>query len=318
MIPRQDLRLAALGAVSLLPGMKKRFQRPTGGTDSARYCYSVWLRHLVVASRYGLKEVPTRVAELGPGDSLGIGLAALLSGAETYSALDAIRHADLDRNLQVFDELVDLFRNRQPIPDAEEFPAVEPALESWSFPHEILSSQCLEQSLAPDRLATLRAAVQDPDPCRGPVRYIAPWNEDLVIEKTSVDLIFSQAVLEHVADLPSTYAALNSWLRPGGMMTCQIDFKSHGTAPTWDGHWSYGALMWRLIRGAKPFLLNRHPISTHRRLLAESGFDIRCQITAEQEPRLPLTKLARRFRRLTDEDRRTTGVFFVTVASSAL
>lgn len=316
MIPRQDLRLAALGAVSLLPGMKKRFQTPTGGTDSARYCYSVWLRHLVVASRHGLNGVPARVAELGPGDSLGIGLAALLSGAESYSALDAIRHANLSRNLLVFDELIELFRARQPIPDAVEFPAIEPVLDSWSFPDDIVSAQCLERSLAPDRLTALRAAIEDPDSSQGPVQYIAPWNDENVIKRASVDLIFSQAVLEHVADLPRTYAALSSWLRPGGLMTCQIDFKCHGTAPTWDGHWSYGALMWRLIRGAKPFLLNREPISTHRRLLAESGFDIRCQIKAEQEPCLPQTKLSLRFRRLTDEDRRTSGVFFVTAASA--
>ncbi len=316
MLSRQGLHLAALGAVSLLPGMSQRFHRPTGGTDSARYCYSVWLRHLVVAARYGLAEVPSDVAELGPGDSLGIGLAALLSGAERYTALDAIAHASLSRNVRVFDELVELFQNRAPIPGADEFPAIEPVLDSWAFPHDTLPGERLEASLAPGRLQRLREAIEGPDPTRGPVRYFAPWDDESVIRPGSVDLIFSQAVLEHVADLAPTYAALHAWLRPGGLMTCQVDFKCHGTAPTWDGHWSYGPLMWRLIRGAKPFLLNREPLSTHRSLLSESGFDIRCQIRAEQEPSLPAAKLARRFRRLTDEDRRTTGVFFVTASTA--
>ncbi len=54
--------------------------RGTGGTISARYCYSVWLRHLCVARDYGLPTQPSVIAELGPGDSIGSGLAGLLTG----------------------------------------------------------------------------------------------------------------------------------------------------------------------------------------------------------------------------------------------
>jgi hypothetical protein len=39
------------------------------GTEG-RYCYSVWLRHLVSAAANGLNCSPKAVAELGPGDSL--------------------------------------------------------------------------------------------------------------------------------------------------------------------------------------------------------------------------------------------------------
>jgi hypothetical protein len=312
MVSRQGLHLAALGALSMLPGMGRRFARPTGGTDSARYCYSVWLRHLVVASRNGLDGIPADVAELGPGDSLGIGLAALLSGARSYTALDAVEHASTPRNLQVFDELVELFRRHEPIPDATELPAVEPVLEEWAFPAGLFADGDLETALSEERVAAIRDDLESPAVAGGVVRYVAPWDDESVLAPASVDLVFSQAVLEHVADLPRTYAALARWLRPGGTMTCQVDFKCHGTAPTWDGHWGYGPLMWRLIRGAKPFLLNREPLSTHRRQLRRFGFEIRCEIARTRAPELRAGQLARRFRDLTAEDRRTTGIFMVT------
>ena len=85
------------GLATWLPGYP--VMRRTGGTDSARYCYSVWLRHLVLLHASGRMRhrVPRVVAELGPGDSIGIGIAALLSGAEKYYAFDVVRYSDLDR-----------------------------------------------------------------------------------------------------------------------------------------------------------------------------------------------------------------------------
>src|SRR5689334_17334685 len=70
--------------VSKLPPVKRVFERRslgTKGTDQARYCYSVWLRHLSLAAANGLDTDPKSVAELGPGDSIGIGIAAVLTGA---------------------------------------------------------------------------------------------------------------------------------------------------------------------------------------------------------------------------------------------
>jgi hypothetical protein len=42
----------------------------TGGSNSSRYCYAVWLRHLVTLDRYGFKIKDAVVGELGPGDSI--------------------------------------------------------------------------------------------------------------------------------------------------------------------------------------------------------------------------------------------------------
>ena len=60
------------------------------------------------------------VAELGPGDSLGIGFSALISGADKYFAFDVVEHANASRNFEIFDELVSLFKNKEDIPDDKE------------------------------------------------------------------------------------------------------------------------------------------------------------------------------------------------------
>src|SRR5262249_52030361 len=77
----------------------------TGGSDSPRYCYSAWLRHLVSLNRFGFKIVSARVGELGPGDSIGIGLAALLSGASQYIGLDIVPFSEKANLEKIFDEL---------------------------------------------------------------------------------------------------------------------------------------------------------------------------------------------------------------------
>ena len=56
------------------------------------------------------------VVELGPGDSLGVSLAALLSGARRVTALDVVAHNDPERDWRVFDELNALFKLRADVP----------------------------------------------------------------------------------------------------------------------------------------------------------------------------------------------------------
>jgi hypothetical protein len=80
-------------------------------------------------------------------------------------------------------------------------------------------------------------------------------------------MTYSQAVLEHVDELASTYQELYRWLKPGGFMSHEIDFRCHRTARKWNGHWAYSDSAWKLIRGVWPYLLSRQPHSTHIELL---------------------------------------------------
>ena len=40
------------GGIHFIPEMKYFRSKGTGETNSARYCHSVWLRHLVVAKKW--------------------------------------------------------------------------------------------------------------------------------------------------------------------------------------------------------------------------------------------------------------------------
>src|SRR3954463_68628 len=146
------------GLATVVPGVYAALSRPTGGTDSPRYCYTVWLRHLVTATANGLDSHPRVVAEMGPGDSLGVGLAALISGAEAYYAVDVVQRANVDMCLRVFDGLVELFERRASLPDATESPRVRPGLGSYEFPHDLFAGDALARALDPDRVRRLRAA----------------------------------------------------------------------------------------------------------------------------------------------------------------
>lgn len=290
----------------------------TGGTLSARYCYSVWLRHLVIARKNGLKGISRVVAELGPGDSLGIGLAALLSGAREYYALDVVHHADPSRNLAVFEELVELFRKRAPIPDRQEFPGVKPFLDCYDFPSNILSEEYLSASLDPARVESIRKAVQGKNDGSIAIRYFVPWNKDGTIRPGSVDFIFSQAVLEYVDDLPAVYAALHRWLKPGGFMSHQIDFKSHGITEPWNGHWAFSDGEWKVLKGRRPYFLNRALFSAHLNEQGRAGFTTvgvqKLEHAAEtgRTSALPKEFLARRYRDCSDEELAVSGALIQT------
>lgn len=294
----------------ILRGIKSMFVSPpvgTGGTVSAQYCYSVYLRHLVIADQHGLATDPHTVVELGPGDSIGIGLMALLTGAEHYTALDAVRHASSKTNLLIFDELAKLITAQAPIPAHGEFAEILPELGDYSFPTRILSEERLAQALAPDRLNRIRNALAG-NLTIGPIRYLAPMGRMHEIPSNSVHLIISQAVMEHVDQLEETYSECFRCLKPGGFMSHQIDLRCHDTAPEWNGHWKYADLTWQLMRGGRPWFINRQPCSTHTGLVNQAGFKVHAEIKQSASPGIWRGQLATRFKGLSENDLTTAGV----------
>ncbi len=302
------MKSLVIGLATHVPGLRRIDGRATGGTTSARYCYATWMRCLSLLAENGhIGPFPTMV-ELGPGDSLGTGLAALLSGVSThYIGLDAIPYASADRDAQVLEGLIDLFRARAAIPDDREFPGMFPRLASYAFPRAILPPDW-EAALAEDRLRELRKAVRAGARFANPearVRYIAPWSPARMPEG-GVDLTMSQSVLQLIEDLPGLYRDMARWTKPGGLISHEIDFKSQGRTREWNGHWICSDAMWSFIQGRRTNCLNRAPYSRHVALMEGAGFRVFGDCRLTKVSKIDRGRLAPCFAGLDDRDL-TTG-----------
>lgn len=310
-----DLRLVVGGLKSFIPSINR--STGTGGTIAPRYCYGIWLRHLRMIAKSGVDPIRGVVVEIGPGDSVGTGLAALLTTGKRYIALDVVPHAAAVVQSSLLDAIADLLRQRAPIPDAEEFPKVFPRLLDYRFPSDVLSDDRLERTLAPAQVEEVRRALEhmsgeDPGAV---IRYACPWSRQSVAAK-SADLVFSQAALQEIDNregaLRATFESMATWLKPGGIMSHQVDLGMYGAEP-WDRHWTYGDMTWSMIRGQRPNYINREPLSTYEDLCEEFGFDVALLDVVAEAPTVSADRLAPRFRSLDERDRAGRAVHLVAV-----
>jgi len=139
-----------------------------------------------------------KILEIGPGDSLGTGLWCLGAGAESYTAIDRFA--------------VDL---------------------NQEFEADVLTS--IKSKLGSNGKNLCSDALQigsGDSPYSGRIQY----RNDLPIEsapnilgRSGFDIIFSNAVLEHVENLEATLSAMNDLLADGGLMFHDVDLRSHQT-----------------------------------------------------------------------------------------
>ena len=215
-----------------------------------------------------------------------------------YIAIDGAWAWDAERNLAIFDDLVELFRQRAPLGNTSVFPA------------HVLTVDRMERCLEPGRLRRIRESivrVNQGDSC---IRYIVQESGDPMREHDgSMDMIFSHSVMEHVGELSLAYERMSRWLVPGGFMSHHVDFKCHLSARDWNGHWAYSDSVWKLLfLGTQP-LINRVPCSEHLRLMRLHGFEVRTEERRHDHSGVAQPMLAPRFRGMNTEDLTTRGVF---------
>jgi hypothetical protein len=315
----KTLRLMLGGLKSYFPVLHAG-HKGTGARSTGAYCYSVWLRHLAIIARAVPTFAPKVVVELGPGDSLGLGCAALLSGAEQYIGLDVVARASAENDVKVLDELVELFEHHAPIPDGRVFPNLLPELQSYRFPARLFTDDGARRiRIEPERLKSIREALVDRQDVLYddvPVGYTASWGPR-TLDRQSVDLVISQAVLQDMghepakSELAGTFQAMSRWLRKGGVMSHQINFAFPGN-PEWNHHWRYSDAAWRVVRGNRPLFENRVPLSVYLALCDENDFEVVSVKRVEQQG-LPREKVAPRFRDLPEDDFRTSSAHIVAV-----
>jgi SAM-dependent methyltransferase len=224
--------------------------------------------------------------------------------------LDAVDTLERDDVVEIFDDLVRLFRARARPRNADGFPDYAGA----GFPAGAIDDHDLDALLAPQRIAELREqaiAFSNASPeCRR-LRHIAPWDESDVDCWGEADFVMSHAVLQHVSSPAEVFATLSRLLKPGGYTTHQVSFDSHEITPEWNGHWSCTPWLWKLALGRKAFLVNRVP---HSRMLAaaeDNGLEVRADLTSEDHSGITRRDLRPEWSWLEDRDLVTRAGFLV-------
>jgi len=314
------LRLMLGGLKSLiLPALHSGYQASSHPVSGA-YCYSVWLRHQALIEKAVPGHRPRTVVEIGPGESLGVGYAALMSGADRYIALDAVERLVPQRDLAVLDEIASLFERRAAIPNEKQFPNLLPALRSYAFPKKLFADDGPRPiRVDHDRVESIRSELYARPSVLyddRPFSYLAPWTERTV-DRGSVDLVLTQAALQDIAhgsrhsQLADTFAAMAKWLKPGGVLSHQIDFSLPG-GDTWNHHWAHSDATWMMMRANRPLFANREPLSTYLALCEENGCEVVSLKRVEQEG-LTRERMAARFRDLPERDVRTSSAHLIAV-----
>jgi SAM-dependent methyltransferase len=226
-----------------------------------------------------------RVLECGPGDSLGVGVLALAKGATSYCAIDRFPVSfDGRRETAIFRDLLSSL-------PPEEKRRVEDVI-----------------ALSPDgyRVANDR------------FRYFNAVSLEEASRRFGAqcfDVIFSNAVLEHVGDVASSLRSMRELLAPGGIMAHDVDLRSHQNFEKHELHFlEYSTALWRAMTSntGEP---NRVRLSEYRRILEDLGFvDVNIRVKSRFDPELVRRvrpRLAPQFRALSDEDL-SVAVFLVT------
>lgn len=282
-----------------------------GGTNKSRYCYTVWMRHLRHWNKFN-KGVPKIVAELGPGNSLGIGFCALLSGSEQLHTLDVVKYWDTDKNLKSFNNLAKLFKGKTDIPNNEEFPKVIPKLDDYNFPINTLTDSVLNEALSEERLNAIRKEILDIDnPNNTFIKYHIPWTDSKNINNESIDFVYSQSVLQYIEDLDHTYKSMRQWLKPSALMSHTIDLSSIGITNKWNSHWAFSDFEWRFIKSGRNFTITRRPLSQYIKQNKKHSFKVLEYIPYRKRNMLKRSLLAENFKHLSEEDISTSETYIL-------
>ena len=166
--------------------------------------------------------------------------------------------------------------------------------------------------LTEDRIMHLRSAIKNMDNnSSDEIQFFVPWEKNTEIETGSLDYIFSQAVLQYVDNIDSTYEKMNSLLREGAMMSHCIDFSSHGMTKSWNGQWLYSDAEWKFLNGNKKVILNREPKSAHLLTNTNNGFQILTTKDLKKEIEFPRTEFHKKYSSLSETDAGTAVSFIV-------
>lgn len=274
-------KIAAKVILSRLPIGPQAWQRlglfSPGFMLDASYAIAVFRNHY---EHVGSPAPGFTYLELGPGDSLATAAVAWAHGAEggwlidagAYASRDIATYRPLISRLAELRNELNLARDTTVLQNCDTIDAL------------LAATNCRYRE---DGLMGLRA-----------------------VPATTVDVVLSQAVLEHVPrqEFAATIGEFHRLLKPHGRMSHQVDFKDHLGGSL--HHLRFSEELWE-----KPWFARRSGFYTNRLALSEvtaaltaTGFTVEtASRTQWQDLPLARRRLARQFHGLSDDDLRTSG-----------
>ncbi len=126
------------------------------------------------------------------------------------------------------------------------------------------------------------------------VRYICPADVETVeLPPDSFDLIYSQAVMEHVSDPRAAYRNMATLLRPGGITSHQVDLRDHHDFSSPLSFLAYSERTWQLMYSRRLSKTNRWRRGQHLATMRDHGLEpflvddtLVCEVTAHERDRM--------------------------------
>jgi SAM-dependent methyltransferase len=259
------------GLISYVPVLKEIIPKTgTQGSNDPQHCLRTFEKHRDLLTDNGFGFPVACMGELGPGDSFGVGIAALLNGSEKYFGLDAIAHTNIEFNISIFEDLIKLYEAKN-------------IIFSETQKHKIKLS--IEQLNSPDSM----------------LQYLAPWWTS-EISKNTFDLIISTAVMEHVFPLEEVYRRIFDLLKPGGYCSHIIDYGAHEFSDCWFEHWCYSDWLWKILLHGRKYMINRMPHSYHLQCMLKAGFIIQNELVTKNSQSPKMNKIAPKIRKYFNND----------------
>lgn len=215
------------------------------------------------------------VLEIGPGNSLCMGLFFLSMGAKKVYIVDRFKHLFWDKK--------DILFHRTFVSE----------IVSKDFPFQGVIEKAMTME---DRGITLNPNL---------IEYRIGDVARLPLENSCVDFAFSNAVLEHVHQPEQVINELARVTRPGGWGSHEIDLRDHFFKATPLRLLGYSDALWNLMTSYRPGYANRLRFSDYIKLFEKHSFNvIKLTYTRELEnDQLPKDlKLNRKFRNYSPEE----------------
>ena len=232
------------GMISYIPVLKSIIPSTgTGGSNNAEYCLRMYYKHKDLLINNGCLFPVGAIGEIGPGDSVGVGLCALVDGASVYYGLDAIAHTNIQTNTQIFQELVAIYKTK----------------------HIDIKDKIKDELLWD---------IRNMNKLKSKIKYSAPWWIKDTIVNDSLDVVISTAVMEHILPLKENYKRIFEWIKPGGFCSHIIDYGAHEFSDYWHDHWYYSDSLWKILMHGRMYPISRMPHSYHIGCIEDAGFSI--------------------------------------------